>query len=206
MSRDLPMPASPDRSPTWPSPVFAFVQRRSKSSSSSSRPTNLVNALPCSASKRLSTDAGRNAAQAFTGTPMPFSSCAPRSFRSKRLPSSFRVLSAITTISGWAMPGKRAAIFGVSPTTAAPEPNPSQSDHQPRPSRWQCRCGFATEHLTTACPQLRSAPVQPAPPARRRPRALADSRNRPARRRPCISPRTRQSGARSLRRTSDKPK
>ena len=42
VSRDLPMPASPERSTTWPSPVFAFDQRRSSSSSSSSRPTSSV--------------------------------------------------------------------------------------------------------------------------------------------------------------------
>src|SRR5580693_4168802 len=45
---------------------------------------------------------------------------------SNRLPTSFRVLSAITTLFGSAMPCKRAARFGVSPTMAcsceAPEP------------------------------------------------------------------------------------
>ena len=29
VSRDLPMPGSPESSTTWPSPVFAFDQRRS---------------------------------------------------------------------------------------------------------------------------------------------------------------------------------
>jgi len=29
-SLDLPIPASPDSSTTWPSPVLAFAQRRSK--------------------------------------------------------------------------------------------------------------------------------------------------------------------------------
>ena len=41
-SLDLPIPASPDSSTTWPSPVLALAQRRRSSSSSSSRPTSAV--------------------------------------------------------------------------------------------------------------------------------------------------------------------
>jgi hypothetical protein len=41
-SLDLPIPASPDSSTTWPSPVLALAQRRNSSSSSSSRPTSAV--------------------------------------------------------------------------------------------------------------------------------------------------------------------
>jgi Fumarylacetoacetate (FAA) hydrolase family len=52
----------------------------------------------------------------------------------------------------------------------------------------------------------RSAPVPRVPRARRRPHAPADSRSTPGHRRPCISPRTRRSGARSRRHISDKPK
>ena len=62
------MPASPDRSTTWPSPFFAFAQRRSSSSHSSSRPTRAVRPLACSASKRLSTELGRSTAQTRTGS------------------------------------------------------------------------------------------------------------------------------------------
>ena len=51
----------------------------------------------------------RSAAQARTGPAMPLRSCAPRSSSSKRLPTSLRVLSAITTLFGSAMPCKRAA-------------------------------------------------------------------------------------------------
>ena len=61
---------------------------------------------------------GRNAAQARTGPAMPLRSFAPRSSSSNRLPRSFRVLSAMTTLFGSAMPCKRAARFGVSPTMA----------------------------------------------------------------------------------------
>ena len=135
VSRDLPMPASPDRSATCPSPAFALDQRRSRSSSSSSRPTSAVSPLACSASKRLSTEAGRKAVQAFTGPPMPLRSFAPRSCSSKRLPRSFRVSSAMTTMFGSAIPCKRAARFGVSPTMprscASPEPTRSPTTTSP---------------------------------------------------------------------------
>src|SRR5215468_10209565 len=57
------MPASPESNTTWPSPFFAFDQRRSNNSSSSSRPTSLVRPPACRASNRLSTKLGRNAAE-----------------------------------------------------------------------------------------------------------------------------------------------
>jgi hypothetical protein len=53
-----------------------------------------------------------------TGPAMPLSSLAPRSSSSKRLPSSLRVLSAMMTVFGSAIPCRRAASFGVSPTTS----------------------------------------------------------------------------------------
>src|SRR4029077_13535661 len=56
--RDLPIPGSPEISTTEPSPDFACVQRRIRSSISSSRPTNGVVAVR-SASKRLSTELAR---------------------------------------------------------------------------------------------------------------------------------------------------
>ena len=55
VSRDLPIPASPDNSTTCPSPVLASDHRRSSRSSSSSRPTSSVSPLAWRASKRLST-------------------------------------------------------------------------------------------------------------------------------------------------------
>ncbi len=45
--------------------------------------------LACSASKQLSTEAGRSAAQARTGPEIPLRSLCPRSSSSKRLPKSF---------------------------------------------------------------------------------------------------------------------
>ena len=98
--RDLPMPASPEISTTWPSPALARAQRRSSRSISSSRPTSGVSAAPCKASKRLATALGRSTCQAGTGAAMPFTSTAPRSRYSKRSPTSRRVPAAITTVSG----------------------------------------------------------------------------------------------------------
>jgi hypothetical protein len=58
---------------------------------SSSRPTRSVRPVACRASKRLSTEDGRNAAQARRGPAIPLRSLAPRSSGSNRLPRSFRV-------------------------------------------------------------------------------------------------------------------
>ena len=96
------MPGSPETSTIWPSPAFACSQRRMSSAISSSRPTSGVVAVR-SASNRLSTELGRSAAQARTAPAMPLSSLAPRSSSSNRLPSSFRVLSAMTTVFGSAI-------------------------------------------------------------------------------------------------------
>src|ERR1700730_4225939 len=61
VSRDLPMPASPDSNTTCPSPVFVLDQRRSSNSDSSSRPTRAVRPLACIASKRPSAELVSNA-------------------------------------------------------------------------------------------------------------------------------------------------
>ncbi len=135
VSRDLPMPASPESNTTCPSPDLAVDHRRSSKSSSSSRPTRSVRPLVCMASKRPSTEAGRSAAQARTGPEIPLSSCGPRSSSSNKLPTSLRVLSATTTLFGSATPCKRAARFGVSPTMpcscAAPDPIRSPTTTSP---------------------------------------------------------------------------
>jgi Adenylate and Guanylate cyclase catalytic domain len=110
VKRDLPIPASPESNTTCPSPIFTLDQRRSSKSSSSSRPMSCVRPLACRASKRPSSELGRSAAHARTGPAMPLRSCAPRFSRSNRWPRSFRVLSAMTTVFGSAMPCKRAAI------------------------------------------------------------------------------------------------
>jgi hypothetical protein len=96
------MPASPEIRTTCPSPAFALDRRRSSKSSSSSRPTRAVILVAWSASKRLSTVLARSAAQARADPLMPLRSLGPRSFSSKRLPRSRRVLSA--TMTHWTDP------------------------------------------------------------------------------------------------------
>jgi hypothetical protein len=132
VSRDFPIPASPATSTTWPSPVFALDQRRTSNSASSSRPTREVSPVACIASKRLSTELTRSAAQARVGPAMPLTSLAklgPRSCSSNRLPRSLRVPSAMTTMFGSAIPCRRAARFGVSPTMprSCASPDPTES-------------------------------------------------------------------------------
>ena len=74
---------------------------------SSSRPTRAVGPVACSASKRLSTEIARSAAQSRAGPAMPLRSLSPRSSSSKRLPRSFRVPSAMTTLFGSAIACRR---------------------------------------------------------------------------------------------------
>jgi hypothetical protein len=164
VSRDLPIPASPESNTTWPSPVFALDQRRSSNSSSSSRPTRAVRPLACNASKRLSTALGRNAAHARIGAEMPLRSLAPRSSNSNRLPRSRRVLSETTTVFGSAMTCSRAAKFGVSPTTACswadPVPIRSPTTTKPVAMPIRVRRGAGTFNALTA--SISSSPARTA--------------------------------------------
>ena len=143
VSRDLPMPGSPEtallvlRRP-WPN------QRRINNSNSSSRPTRVVRSLACSASKRLSTGLGRSAAHARAGPAMPLRSFAPRSRSSNRLPRSLRVPSAMTTMSGSAIACSRAARFGCRRRRRAPAPPPIRSGRRQRPARSRSRPARAT--------------------------------------------------------------
>ena len=98
----------------WPSPVFAFDQRAASSSSSSSRSDAFQSRGRRHCLEGFSTMASQ-CHPGRRGPDMPLRSCAPLSPSSNRLPRSFRVLSAITTLF-IATPCKRAAGFGVSPT------------------------------------------------------------------------------------------
>ncbi len=93
------------------------------------RPTNAVKPIACNASKRLAIELARSAAQVRIGSAMPLRFLAPRSSKSKRSPSSFRVLSAMTTVFGSAIPCRRAARFGVSPTTVYSAVEPTGSEN-----------------------------------------------------------------------------
>jgi hypothetical protein len=86
-----------------------------------------IRARPRTGSQRRS---GAAPARPASGAAMPLTSTAPRSRYSKRSPTNRRVPAAMTTASGSAKASKRAARFGVSPTTdcCCAEPSPS---HQP---------------------------------------------------------------------------
>ena len=98
-------------------------------------PLKGVRLVSCWAAKRLSTELARSAFQARTASALPLRSRGPRSCNSKRLPRSFRVLSAMTTVFGSAIPCRRAATFGVSPTIprscASPDPIKSPTTTKP---------------------------------------------------------------------------
>src|SRR5271157_3093661 len=91
------MPASPEISTIWPSPVLALAHRRSKSSVSFSRPTSFVSRAECAASNRLSLAETPTAAHASTGSARPLTTCRPRSRKRNRSPSSRRVDADTTT-------------------------------------------------------------------------------------------------------------
>jgi integrase len=107
---------SPEISTTEPSLRFACSQRCRSRSISSSRPIKGVVAVR-SASNRLSTSLARITCQAWTGDAKPLTSMLPRSRYSNRLASRRRVVGPITTLFGAAAACRRAARFGVSPTT-----------------------------------------------------------------------------------------
>ena len=133
--RDLPIPASPANSTIWPSPALAWRQRSSSKDSSCSRPTIGKSSLAVRASKRLSRARVPSTENTVVGTAMPLRCCAPRSASSKCSPKSVRVVSLITTCPGVASACRRAAKFGVSPTTAsscdAPSPIKSPTTTKP---------------------------------------------------------------------------
>ena len=200
------MPGSPETSTIWPSPAFACSQRRISSAISSSRPTSGVVAVR-SASNRLSTALGRSAAQARTGSANALEFLGPKILKLEQIAEKLsRALGDDDRVRlGDRLAGAPQGLASRR-RCRAPAPRPIRSDRRPRPARWQCRRGFAVGRWTSARRPLRSAPSPPVPPARRHPRAPADSRSRPARRRPCTSLRTRRSAARSRRRTSDRRK
>ena len=132
--RDLPIPGSPETNTTRPSPSFACCQRRNKSSSSSSRPTSGV--VPeRNASKRLTTPLSPTTRQAALWLGKTGERLGPEILDLEQVPICRRVLSATTRVPGRASACRRAARFGVSPTTprscAAPAPIRSPTTTRP---------------------------------------------------------------------------
>ena len=124
--------------------------------------------------------------QAASGSAKPLRRCGPRSASSNRPPTRRRVAWLITTLPGAASAWRRAARFGVSPTTACSCAAPRRSARRPPPCRWRCRPALPVVRLPASpvCQPPRSAPARRARPAPPRPRAPVASRSRRARRRP----------------------
>ena len=124
---------------TRPSPAFACCHRRSTNSSSSSRPTNRV-ASERSASKRLAASLSPMTRQACCGSENPASR--PRTpglpVRTS-VPIWFRVLSAMTTVSGAARPAGGPRGSASRRRRSAAVRRPRRSARRPRRDRSRCR-------------------------------------------------------------------
>ena len=179
------MPASPESKTIWPAPAQASRRRSRNRALSAARPTRSVSPRRA-ASNRLSVTATPSTAKASTGSAKPFAVCRPRSAAG----------TGRRRGGGWRRRGRSARVpqepagaprgWGSRRPPPAPAPSPRRPDRRRRQARWQCRCGrrAAPFHGSPGCVTAALFPAPPAPPARRRPHAPADSRNRPAPRRP----------------------
>ena len=141
---DLPIPGSPPSSTTWPSPARASAQRSSSRRelliASDQRRHQVADAAPRSDPRQGAPPRPRNAC---TASPKPLTAAGGKGSSSKSSPSSCRVLAAMTTPPRPATCCRRAARFGVSPTTvcswAVPLTDQLADHHQagrdPDPSR-----------------------------------------------------------------------
>ena len=192
--------ARPTSSTTWPSPSLACRQRRSSSAISSSRPTSGVRPAVWRASKRSSARPSPATRHAASGSAKPLSRCGPRSSSSNTPPTSRRVACA-DHHRRRARPAPGAAPRGSAPRRPPPPraPRPRRSGRRPPrcPVAMPTRAARVPSHAANLLRhrggrrgvRYRLRPPRPArarraPPARRRPRAPAASRNRRARRRP----------------------
>ena len=139
VSRDLPMPGSPEISTTRPSPLFACCQRRISSSTSSSRPTSGV--VPeRKASNRLTIaalandppgrlrlgKAGERLRPEIVEIEQPADLPARRFGNDQRVRRGQRL-----------QPGGE--VRRLADDRRAPAPRPRRSDRRPRRARWRCR-------------------------------------------------------------------
>ena len=92
--------------------------------SSDSLPTNVVRALLCRASKRLSTVRISATRHTATGPEMPFRVCFSSATKLNSRPIKLCVVSSITTQPGSATPWSRAARLGVAPEMAPSSDTP----------------------------------------------------------------------------------
>ena len=160
MSRDLPMPVPPERArprlDRLPGTSAAAATRVS-----SSRPTSAVS--PAYEERRSGSPGNSRAAPPGPHRPGDaLEVLRPRSSSSKISPRSLRVPSAMTTTFGSASACRRAARFGVSPTTRLAPGRTAGHKSRPRRDQWRCRREPARER------PRRSSASAPPPPAQAR--------------------------------------
>lgn len=158
-SRDMPMPASPLTSTTWPSPPRARRQRISTVATSCARP-RMGWRLSRSAAKRPSLELSAPTRQARTGAGMPFSTCSPRSMNQKRPSTRRRVAGETMMVSGSARLCRRAARLGVSPSTArsSAAPSPTMSPTTTKPVAMPMRTRSSTSGRSFSLPTASTMP------------------------------------------------
>ena len=136
VSRDLPIPGSPEISTTRPSPLFACSQRRRSNSISSSRPTRAVTPRAQGLeAAHLAELSPKTPPRRVAARPKP-SSCSAQGPQDQKARQSAGGCSRRSPrVFGVAMVCSRAARFGVSPTTprscAAPSPIRSPTTTSP---------------------------------------------------------------------------
>ena len=119
-SRARPRAAPPGPRRPWPAASGAAAARSPRRG----RPAASGSAV-CLASNRPSARPSPATRQTASGSAKPLRRCGPRSSSSNRPPTSRRVAWLITTLPGSASACRRAARFGVSPTTASSRAAPS---------------------------------------------------------------------------------
>src|SRR4029450_6391951 len=113
---DLPMPASPLRKTTCPTPALLCSQRRRSSPLSSSRPTSAGTMAVTNSSSWLGAASRPQTRLTASGSATPWSAWVPRSSRAKVLCTRRAVTALITTALAGARAWSRAAMLGVSPS------------------------------------------------------------------------------------------
>ena len=201
------MPASPESSTTWPSPrlrlrpapqqQFEFFFPPDKLGQSA-RVESLETAFDRSGSQcRPSPHRPRDALEVLCSKVLKLEQVAHELSRALRNDHAVRLCNALQAR------GKVRRLADDGLLLRSARADQVADNHQPRCDAIRASAGArgSSEHL-----QPRPTPAPRARPALRRPRGLGDTRSRSGPHRPCTSLRSHRSAARSLRRTSGRPK
>ena len=163
--------------PLDPRPVLAFDHRRSQQIEFFFTPDECSQAARVRASKRLSTEEDRSAAQALTRRRDALQVQCSKVFKLEQVAHGFREPSAITTLFGFAIPASARMVWRLAamPRSCA-SPEPSDRRRSPDPLRYLTRVWRGAWVLSSL--QRRPSPAPPARRALRRPRGPAGNRNR----------------------------